>query len=346
MAQTMSMSPLHFVEWAQISGPKKDPATRLLIRKQAMNKAAVARKQRNSWAKKNRNQSTVETTTIRDTEEIHGRKQPKDTPPVQDTPVSQSGNTTFCLDGVPMEDVFAEPVAEPPVISDLETITPIAPNMPSVGYEMMRIQCNFDLLDLSAMTTFHVGRITSRALVEEPQRLVDVLQCRQFSYFTYLPSRWGHFACLDDAARCVANRVQRWISGSVDPHPETLALYSRALSSLQKAVNDPVLCLEPEVLCATEILSIHEVRGSAHTPHRYPVGTCELTFFRKLLDDSSHQAWAHHAAGARQLVKLRGPHRFQSKFERALFLAQIGPIVCGSSSLKPNKIRFHGKDHY
>lgn len=47
----------------------------------------------------------------------------------------------------------------------------------------------------------------------------------------------------------------------------------------------------------------------------------------KLLDSADDQAWVRHVAGASALMKLRGPQRYQTDFEKALFLAQAGPIV-------------------
>ena len=47
----------------------------------------------------------------------------------------------------------------------------------------------------------------------------------------------------------------------------------------------------------------------------------------KLLDVASEQGWVRHTAGASALMKLRGPQRYKTDFEKALFLAQVGPIV-------------------
>lgn len=130
----------------------------------------------------------------------------------------------------------------------------------STGYDLMRIQLGFDVLDLSALTTFHASRQTARALSEDPSRLVDVLRCRQFSYLSFLPSRIGHSVCVDNAVRCVASGVRgRLSSQSGPPCARTLSLYSKALKSLQVALNHPSHYLQPDVLCATEILALYEV---------------------------------------------------------------------------------------
>ena len=259
MAQAETTSNFPFVDWSQISGPRKDPATRLLIRKQAMSKAAAARKERGDWGKKTKSKATRELDEPRQrTEDAHRgsirtniEHRPKNNTTI--SPPTENHATTELAHAIELE--------EPP-IGDEEWSVPysfIPMNMPCKDYEMMRIDSDFDLLDLSALTTFHVGRITTMSLHSNPAQLASVLQCRQWSYFSYLPARWGFFPCLDDAARCVASRVRHWLSGDIDPLPQTRLLYSKALISLQTVLNDPILCMEPEVLCAIEILSIHEV---------------------------------------------------------------------------------------
>ena len=141
----------------------------------------------------------------------------------------------------------------------LQTST-IPPNLPSVGYECMRVQYDFDILDLSALTCFHTCRATSYALLRDPTRLVEVLRCKQWSYLSFLPSRVGHVECLDDAVRCLAARARQQLSSpSSSPNGLVLSLYSKALSSLQTALEGSDSCREPEVLCATQILAIFEV---------------------------------------------------------------------------------------
>ena len=39
-----------------------------------------------------------------------------------------------------------------------------------------------------------------------------------------------------------------------------LYLYAKALKTLQDAISDESTCLDSDVLCATQLLSLHEVR--------------------------------------------------------------------------------------
>ena len=146
-------------------------------------------------------------------------------------------------------------------VQEVASTNAIPAHLPSKGFELMKIEYGVDILDLSGLITIHVGRAAARILSSDRALLVRLLQCKQqWSYLSYLPGRYGYSACLDDAMRCVAAKM-RQIVLSTDQQPDSivLSLYGKALKSLQAAVNDPVSCLEPNVLCATEILALFEV---------------------------------------------------------------------------------------
>lgn len=42
---------------------------------------------------------------------------------------------------------------------------------------------------------------------------------------------------------------------------------------------------------------------------------------------STEDAWNYHSSGAAALIKLRGPERCESDFEKALLLSHVGQIV-------------------
>ncbi|KAL7954494.1 hypothetical protein V8C34DRAFT_294279 [Trichoderma compactum] len=54
---------------------------------------------------------------------------------------------------------------------------------------------------------------------------------------------------------------------------------------------------------------------------------CLLGVFELLNPQPQMNSWICHAGGAARLIQLRGPDRFQTDFELALFMAHIGPIV-------------------
>lgn len=145
------------------------------------------------------------------------------------------------------------------------TISPSAP--PYQSYEKMRIRYNFDLLDLSNLTSYHTTYATVNALRQSPARLVDVLCTRRSSYLDYIPSLYGSSRSLDTAVHCLAAQLQHYLHVPKElatPTPNTLGLYSDALKMLQLELNDPELYSQPHVLCATEILGLYEVRSCSN----------------------------------------------------------------------------------
>jgi len=243
MAAQIGDKTFEFINVSNATGPFNDE-TRHLIRRQAMSRPAAARRRQGNYGKRNLLQTIVFV-------ETRERRSEQD-----DT--SSETNKSVASDDISAEEHnFREVEAE---YRFENTSNAICANLPSTGYERLRLQCGFDLLDLSAMTTFHVGRITAQCLSSEPAQLSAVLQCRQWSYLNYLPPRYGYSACLDDSARCVAVRVQQFLQypGS-PPQRKPLLLYSKALRSLQVAIDDSTTYRQPEVLCATELLAIYEV---------------------------------------------------------------------------------------
>lgn len=226
-----------FIDSSSDAGVPTGQHTRQIIRRQAMSKVATARKRSGNWGQQNRRQYPVSRLDFEEQAEAEvGRE----------AAVSISGQADLSHDQKCLTKLARLRATVPPSVS-------------SSGYESMRINYGFDLLDVSALTTFHTGRITAQLLAREPYRLAYVLPFRQWSYLSFLPSRYGHSACLDNAANCVAARLRQWMSSPSDPSNDgVLSLYSKSLISLQGALNDPILCLRPEVLCATAILGIFE----------------------------------------------------------------------------------------
>ena len=236
MEQPSSSDSYEFIDLSSDAGVPTSRDTRRLIRRQAMSRVAAARRQGGVWGQHNRRQFPTSGPDL----EQHAEAKDEAAAVGSTQADSYSQQRGLML------------------ATRARMVVPVS--VPSSGYESMRIYYGFDLLDLSALTTFHTGRITAQLLSREPFRLPHVLRCRQWSYFSFLPSRYGHSACLDDAAHCVAARVRHWMSSPSDPPDDgVLSLYAKSLASLQRALNDPILCLQPEILCATAILAIYEV---------------------------------------------------------------------------------------
>lgn len=69
----------------------------------------------------------------------------------------------------------------------------------SIGYEAVRMKYQFDVLDLSGFTTFYISRAEARPLLGHPSRIFSMIRKRQWSFFSYIPARFGHSQCCDDA---------------------------------------------------------------------------------------------------------------------------------------------------
>ena len=258
----MSNAPLtfQFINSTDASVPKGG-TVRTQIRKQAMSRAAAARKQRGNYGKHNLRQYPV---ILGKTEDQPGESSSSSSSTRQTQSLNEhmTPGDTQDIDAVKFAEAF-DSLAQRPSLRESQRQMQVIPTpLPATGYESMRIQFNFDVLDMSALTAFHVGRATAKALSLQPARLLDVLRCKQWSYLSYIPSRYGQVTCLDDATHCAVARVQHYAVTPAKPLSRNiLTLYSKALLSLQAALNDPVLCLNPDVLCATQILSIYEVKS-------------------------------------------------------------------------------------
>ena len=238
MQPSNSFEPYEFisVDSSSNAGIPRGEDARRLIRRQAMSRVAADRRQKGNRGQQNR------------------RQYPISRPELERQ--AEAAN-----DAAATGAIRTHSSSRQPDVPSIEMVRPAVPaSIPSSGYELMRIKYGFDLLDVSALTSFQTGRITAQLLFRDPFLLAQVLQCRQWSYFSFLPSRYGYIACLDDASNCVAARIRQWMSFPSDPPNDyVLSLYSKSLISLQSSLNDPVLCRQPEVLCATAILAIYEV---------------------------------------------------------------------------------------
>ncbi|KAI8628057.1 hypothetical protein F5Y19DRAFT_439421 [Xylariaceae sp. FL1651] len=179
------------------------------------------------------------------------------------------------------------------------------PSMPLSGLELLVRDSGLDPIDLSALSSIHLGAVALAAIQSEPSQLRHVLLCRQRSYFSFIPSRFGHALALDDAFRCLINAVHSYLI----PHHKRsdniiLRYYGKALRSLQSAVNDSIQRYAAETLCAASILALFELFNSAN----------------------GDRLWSNHLSGVCRLIQLRGAARFTSDFEKALLLQLVYPL--------------------
>ncbi|KAK0255297.1 hypothetical protein LTR91_018871 [Friedmanniomyces endolithicus] len=175
---------------------------------------------------------------------------------------------------------------------------------PLPEYERTRSRFGVDLQSLSLLTNFNVGKSTIALLAADPTRLASLLDVEQRSYLKYVPERYGRSACLTAATDCLLARVRAVLAPNEEHYATCNRLYGKALHALQDAITCDSSNMDADVLCATQLLSLHE-----------------------LLDPSRDTAWSHHVQGSARLVRHRSASRFHTDFERALFAAHVGSVV-------------------
>lgn len=75
----------------------------------------------------------------------------------------------------------------------------IPSKLAGTGYEVVRMKYQFDVLDLSGFTTFFVSEAEARLLLGHPSQILSMFRSRHWSFFSYVPARFGHSQCCDDA---------------------------------------------------------------------------------------------------------------------------------------------------
>lgn len=186
---------------------------------------------------------------------------------------------------------------------DLDSLaTPLIAN-PATAYEAFRINCNFDVQDLSALTSFHIGKPVLYALAQSPHLLNTLLGHRVSSYLEFIPSRYGSKPYFDAAVECLAARAYSALRPT-DSRSKAFALrsYAKALRKLQEAVADEEACEDENLLAAVQMLGLREIVDSSHS-----------------------DAYSSHIAGSSRLVRHRSPKGFQTEYEQLIFLAHMGP---------------------
>jgi hypothetical protein len=232
-----------------IATPKvpQDLAVRALIRKQAMKKASAARRRDGNYGKHNLRQYPV--FILDESNNTSGERRDSWQDPDHQVDVARLRN--------------AKKLAERQQwLAKFTLGEPIPPSIPATDYELASLRSDFDILDLSTVATLHVNRAARAALSKNPQQFILQLRAnKQWSYLSFLPSLYGQIPCLSDAVDCVIARARQIISPDRNRDAVAISSYVKALDSLQKALDDPSERFKAEVLCATEILALYEVRS-------------------------------------------------------------------------------------
>jgi hypothetical protein len=263
------------------NGPKVPREARTTIRKQAMKDVGIARKKRGNYGRINLRQipvyaegsdgatvpirSAVANVSRSSSSTLSNRTSPRvagTTPP--------SNSRSVLLDWAEYDDEILQDAVESVANTsltrygddrDLSCELVLANMSPYPEYERARSKFGIDLMSLSILTNFNVGKSTIAILSADPTRLASLLNLQQWSYLEYVPSRYGVSPCLTAATNCLLAKVHTVLAPKEECFAVCSRLYGKALRALQDAIASDSSAMDADVLCATQLLSLHEVCG-------------------------------------------------------------------------------------
>jgi hypothetical protein len=248
-------------------GPQisKDPALRTVIRKQAMRNVGNARKQRGSrgQAKARRPLTPASTETTDASMRTANSGAPSSSQP-HTGPIHISAPDLELEILSEDELVSLELIHQKPVSKEvyMAWVPPLSTN-PTHAYEALRAKYYFDVQDLYILTGFNINRNTLMGLQQNPELVASLLGHRMCSYLTYVPERYGATPYLTAVVDCVTAKAH---SVLYPPNAvfskQVMRMYQKALRAIQQAIADEEACRDNDLLCAVQLLSIHEVRAN------------------------------------------------------------------------------------
>jgi hypothetical protein len=135
--------------------------------------------------------------------------------------------------------------------------------MESTGYEKARITFDADILQLSALTSIHLGKGASFIFGQGGRSLWKSIEKSPGpSYLDFIPLYYDQSNLVRTAADCVLARLSLSAiqQSNTQSQAHVLRLYGVALSQLQQAINNPKRRMGKDVLLAMSILQLYEVR--------------------------------------------------------------------------------------
>ena len=155
----------------------KDPAVRALIRKQAMKKAADARRRGGNYGKHNLRQYPVFFQSNNDIGAAEGAIDKE-----------EYDNRTGVVEGSQSKNDQPNMNKRNNVEHGISSAASISPKPSAKGFELVTMKNGFNIIDLSTLATYHVGRATAEAVSSDPLQLLRLLDFKRWSYMSYLPS--------------------------------------------------------------------------------------------------------------------------------------------------------------
>ena len=161
---------------------------------------------------------------------------------------------------------------------------------------------NLNPSEVLAVATFHIRRLAAMTIRSYPNRLTEILRCRQWSSVSIAVDRFGQNPCLDSALICVASKLAQMTGGKFQTF-SVLANYSDALQTLQSALQDPTKHSHHDLMTSTQLLAIYE-----------------------MLESIDNAAWTKHVAGAESLSLAKPASAFDAVDEDAPPFAEMAPM--------------------
>lgn len=265
----MADNSFHFIN---TTGPRvpKDPAVRTLIRKQAMKDVGLARKKRGGYGRVNLRQTPSgadDTSALNGLSESSGSGSGSSTAthldscmtPTSDSVVSSAPTTNADTDATDPDDQLVVTTQMHSWLRDQDWVLPLT-GPPASDFERLRMKYHFDIRDLSILTSFNIGKGTMLAISSNPELLTTLLGSQMQSYLQFIPSRYGHKPFLTAVIDCVSAKMHSKLYPRNEGFEGTLLrMYAKALAQLQEAVAGDESSLDPDLLCAIQMLSLHEV---------------------------------------------------------------------------------------
>lgn len=218
-----------------------------LIRSSAMKHAAAIRKKTGGYPKHNLGQLPMHTIVQSNVHSDYDSRTVEDASEVirdKDEDVRASAATAYCHESLslspPPTDAFVIAMLKlPPLIKLTSPMTVLHVGMRKLLY--FRVDCLCFGKALSKMPVY----LESRRLL------------------SFISSRYGRGEAITDATNCLISRlgyiVQKRGRGPSERDVTSLRHYSKALRSLQEALDDDKLRMSPDTLCSVQILGIFEV---------------------------------------------------------------------------------------
>jgi hypothetical protein len=241
-------------EWIVLAKDYHNDRKKMLrkIRSHAMRGTAASRKKSGTWGKQNQLQYPVACPSGSEYTSSDFSEAATDSSEDQDSEAHSLG-----------KEIVKNSIYRP-FDDDLTCELNLGLSMPLSGLDQLAAEIGINVLDLSALTTVHIGQEATTFLKKNPNGLVNLVRNQRPSYLTHVTTRYGCSDCLDDAIRCVATKAHRVLtaSGKGDRAIE-LNLYGKALRSLQSAIDLEDGWKNPNILCAVQVLSLYEVCNSS-----------------------------------------------------------------------------------